>query len=371
MALASDLERWVNAGLITAEQAQRIAAHEQQNERPSLLYAIAGTAGLAIAVGVVSIVAANWDGIPGRVKIGCALVMLLAAAAGVWEWERRKIVWAKETAIVVLWGLVLASIALVGQVYQLGGRTHVALATWSVLTAMLMSRAQSGTVAVLWILGLQATWISSAIWLAERFDDGPLALATIYWPPLVCIALGSLRGIVETRPSLAAALRSIGWSELVLCACFGTIAFYENTAREGWESAYVPSVASAIGTAVLAMVWLRRPAEWTLLLVCLVLAHVPLFTSTGDLGVVAAVCFIGLWLAVAWLAYEDRERGLLNLATAMIGMRILIVYFEVFGTLLDTGLGLVLGGTIALVIVWGWTRGRKYFEQMLGRGAST
>jgi uncharacterized membrane protein len=371
VAQQAELDRWVSAGLITAEQAQRIAAFEQQHQRPSLLYAVAGTAGLAIAVGIVSIVAANWDGIPGRVKIGCALAMLVAAAAGVWEWERRKIVWAKETAIVVLWGLVLGSIALVGQVYQLGGRTHLALATWSVLTAMLMSRGQTGAVGTLWILGVQATWIANAIWLAERFDDGAFALATIYWPPLICVALGSHRGIAAVRPALSSALRGIGWSELVLCACLGTLAFYEDTAREGWESAYAPAAASAVGTAALAMIWLRRPAEWTLLLVCLGLAHVPLFTSTGDLGVVAAVCFIGLWLAVAWLAYEDRERGLLNLATAMIGLRILIVYFEVFGTLLDTGLGLVLGGTIALLIVWGWTRGRKYFEQMLGRGAGT
>lgn len=368
MAQQSDLERWVSAGLITADQAQRIAEHEHQHQRPSLLYAIAGTAGLAIAVGIVSIVAANWDGIPGSVKLGADLVLLAAVGAGVWEWDRRGITWARETAIVVLWGLVLASIALAGQVYQLGGRTHVALSTWTVLTAVLMSRATTGVVATLWILGVQATWISIAVWFGVTYDDGPAALATIYWAPLLCLGLGSHRGLAVLRPPLAAALRAVGWSELVLCACFGTLAFYENTAREGWESAYGGAAGSAIATVVLAAVWLRRPAEWTLLATCLLLAHVPLFTSTGDMGVIAALCFIGLWLAVAWLAYEDRDRGLLSLATAMIGLRILIVYFEVFGTLLDTGLGLVLGGTIALAVVFAWTRGRKYFEQALGRG---
>ncbi len=367
VASASDLQRWIAAGIITADQAARIAEFDRDRQRrPSLLYAIAGVAGLAIAVGIVSIVASNWDGIPGRAKIGIDLVLLVAVAAGVWEWDRRGIAWARETAIVVLWGLVLASIALVGQVYQLGGRTHVAMSTWTVLTAMLMTRAHSGAAASLWILGMQATWASIAVWFAIQYDDGPPALATIFWPPLVCLGLGSHRGIEDRRPALAKALRAIGWTELVLCASAGTLAFYENTAHENWDSAYAPAALSMIATLALGMAVQTRLSERAALLACFAVAHVPVFFSPGDLGAVSALTFIGLWLVIAWLAYDTQDRGLLNLATALVGVRIVIVYFEVFGSLLDTGLGLVSGGTVALLVVWAWTRGRKRFESMGG-----
>ena len=78
----------------------------------------------------------------------------------------------------------------------------------------------------------------------------------------------------------------------------------------------------------------------------------------------AALC--ALWLVVAWSAHHARDPRLLNVATAMIGMRILAIYFEVFGTLLDTGVGLVSGGLLTLGLVWLWARKRKQFERELG-----
>jgi uncharacterized membrane protein len=57
--------------------------------------------------------------------------------------------------------------------------------------------------------------------------------------------------------------------------------------------------------------------------------------------------------------------NLLNFATAVIGIRILIVYFEVFGSLLGTGVGLVTGGMLTLGMVWLWVRKRREFAREL------
>lgn len=366
------LQRWVEAGLITTEQAQRILAFEREESRPLFVYAITALAGLAIAVGLVSIVAANWDVIPGRVKIALDLLLVGGLGAGVLWWERRGPAWARETVIVVTYGSMLASIALVGQVYQLGGRTHEALALWSALTFVLMTRARSAFVAVVWLLGLQVTYGAQVVHFLDRLDGWePFVASTIYWVPLACILLGQSRAIRTRRPALAEALQDLGWLELVACATAGTFAFYGDTSREDWSTMVLGATVSLAVTAWIAR---RLPSsearrqEQVLLGLCFVLAHLPWPVSPGDLELVAALGFIGLWVWVAYTAHQARRPRLLNTATAFIGLRIITVYFEVFGTLLDTGLGLVLGGVLTLGLVWLWARKRKDFEEELGSG---
>ena len=45
-----------------------------------------------------------------------------------------------------------------------------------------------------------------------------------------------------------------------------------------------------------------------------------------------------------------------NLLTALIALRVLGIYFEVFGSLLSTGVGLITGGLLTLLIGWLWRR---------------
>jgi uncharacterized membrane protein len=303
------------------------------------------------------------------VKILLDLAIVAALGAGAWQWDRRGPAWAFEAAVIALWGLVLASIALIGQVYQLGGEAHQALLAWSVLTALLMSRARRGLAASVWVLGLQVTWATWCVWLAEAHDAEMLALGTVYWPPLLCLALGRWSAIRRVRPALAGVLESLGWAELVLCATLGTFIFYGDPSRETWDGAYPAIFASAALTAALALRLRASLPERLLLVACFALAHGPLFISTGGMQLPAAISFVGLWLLIAWSAHHARDVRLLNLATAMIGMRILAIYFEVFGTLLDTGLGLIIGGLVTLGLAWLWTRKRRQFARELGDAA--
>ena len=74
------------------------------------------------------------------------------------------------------------------------------------------------------------------------------------------------------------------------------------------------------------------------------------------------------------LHHTAHQAGLintLNFATAVIGIRILIVYFEVFGSLLGTGVGLVTGGVLTLGLVWLWVRKRRAFARELTPEDST
>jgi uncharacterized membrane protein len=61
-----------------------------------------------------------------------------------------------------------------------------------------------------------------------------------------------------------------------------------------------------------------------------------------------------------------RSFGLFRTATAMIAIRLLIVYFEVIGSLAASGLGMILGGALTLLAAWLW---RKKTLEVGGRMA--
>ena len=76
----------------------------------------------------------------------------------------------------------------------------------------------------------------------------------------------------------------------------------------------------------------------------------------------ANIAAVGAILQVVWLglfAWASIQLGLVrafNALTALIAVRVLVIYFEVFGSLLSTGVGLITGGVLTLLVGWLWQR---------------
>jgi uncharacterized membrane protein len=372
MSLDPQLKRWKDAELISSAQAERIVEFERQRARPALLYAVAGLAGMAVAIGLVSIVASNWDLIPGRMKLVLDLLVVMLLGQAVVYLKTRPPAWLEEAATIVLYGLTLASIALVGQVYQLGGNTSDALLAWSALTFPMMALSTSSRASFLWLVGLEVTYF---VGLSSLAKIGPastdFALAAVYWAPLVLLALGRSRWLQQLRPEQARQLRAMGWAQLVLMASAASFAFYDGLVR-GQRAPWLPIAISLLGTA--ACCWVTPStaagrAQRLLLAVTFAVSHLPMFMPHGKWPVAAAVAFIGVFAVVALAAHKRGRPRLLHLATAAVGLRLLAIYFEVFGSLLDTGLGLVLGGLLTLLVTWVWARKRRDFDRELSERA--
>src|SRR5215467_6195211 len=111
----------------------RIGAWEATHRRPLWLWALSGMGALAIGLGVVAVVGANWEDIPGGVKLAADLLLTGLCAVLVFVAWRRDRAWPREIGALLLFGLVLASIALIGQVYQLQSDPWQALVLWLAL----------------------------------------------------------------------------------------------------------------------------------------------------------------------------------------------------------------------------------------------
>lgn len=363
-ALSRKVERWVEAGLIDGHQGQRILAHETVEQRPMLLYAVAGLASFAIAVGLLSIVAANWAALPGFVKIGLALSLVAAMGAGLARLDAHGPAWVYDVLLGIFYGGVLACIALIGQVYQLGGHAHEALGTWSVLTFFIMWTGRGTFVLTLWLVGLQTSLLAIlAHWAQPLRDEGlvvMVALSTSLF--LTTLAAGNLPILRKRRPALASLLRGLAWAEIVVAATFATFWFYPGGRDSVGALALLCVAASAaIGLGALALIDEAGASPKRILLaVCMGLALLSPILAPEDWNLVGALLFLGLWLLVAWTAQSEGRAHLLNFATALLGLRILTIYFEVFGSLLGTGLGLIGGGVLTLGLVRVWLRFRSH-----------
>jgi uncharacterized membrane protein len=376
MSLNRQLARWQEAGLIDAAVAARIAAHEASRRRPVALYAISGLGALAIAIGITSLIAANWDGIGRPIKLGIDLLLLLGLGFGAWRCRAGSV--AREVFLILYFLSTLASIALIGQAYQLGGEVYQGLALWLLVASPMVLFGRRWLLAALWLAGLIATIVACA---AEAFDNLQLVhdetiqlgigIAAVALGPVLCFALGTPRSIRERRPEYAALFRVVGWIWLVVLTSVAQHAWYDDIDRNQHILYHAGlAVAAAAG---LFLAWLLPTtlpqatlrARLTLggaVAFAAISSVLPGAFPRDDVPVLGVISFIALWVGFASAAYQLGRIWLLNIATAIIAIRLVVAYVELLGSMLETGVSMIVGGLLTLLLAWLWVKKSREFR---------
>lgn len=364
------LRRWREAGVIDEATSARIAEFERAREQPVAMYALIGLGASTVGLGLVSVVAANWERIARGLKLGADLALGVALALAIHLALQRGSRFAREALVTIYYGFTLASLALVGQVYQLDAPSYQALCVWSLASLPLVLLGESRFVGALYTAGLVATHAFALEALFELLDAAHsrtlafnLGACVMFISPLPYLFAGYLPWLKRERPQYALCMRVCGASAVVLGGCALPMIWYDAIGPGEtlhWGLLATLPIALA-GSALLGRVLrderglpvqalqLVLPAAWLMLVLSTAFER-----SSAD--------FIGALLQIAWLAfcaflcYRARRVRLFNTLTRLLALRILIVYFEVFGSLLDTGVGLVLGGVLTLLGAFWWQR---------------
>ena len=90
MNLDSKLTDWQKHNLISAYQKQAILDYEIQVKRPLLYYSLLFLSSFCISIGILSLIAANWDKIPPSAKLICDYIFLLGLGAGVYFSKKKQ-----------------------------------------------------------------------------------------------------------------------------------------------------------------------------------------------------------------------------------------------------------------------------------------
>lgn len=183
--IQNDLPELVDAGVITEDTAQRIRDYyiAKEEDSPNRLLLVFGTLGaLLVGLGIILIVAHNWDNLTRTSRIVFAMLPM-AIGQGICAYallrRRPSQLW-NESAAVFLFFATAASIAIVSQVYHVDGSLKDFLLTWFVLTLPLPYVMRSSATSLLFIFGI--TVYACVVGYVES-DGTPW----YYWMLLACV----------------------------------------------------------------------------------------------------------------------------------------------------------------------------------------
>lgn len=362
MRLKAQLQRWRSADIIDDATAERIQVYEKSRQGFRFSTAMFGLGALAIILGTAAIVASNWDAIPVNAKLlahallnaGLAVAALRAIHAN----EPRT----REIFLFLLAGATLTFIALIGQIYQTGAPLWQALTLWLGITSpFLFFLARAKLTAACWILAFWATLGAAGETIEHRLGPLHLDLAFYAVMPFAMIALGDWAALRARWPVWPATFATGGYVLITVAVSAAQLAWIDVTDlhleahRAQLSAAFYATLAASLTLVALryARVCESAPLAANLFpLISVLIGFAPLLIRHPNWPVVGAGVFMAYWALVGWTGLQSGYRSLLNLAIVVIALRLVIVYVEVFGDLLSTGVGLIASGALLIAVVW-------------------
>ena len=219
--LQKQLDRWQSNGLITEDQSEQIMAFEGRSGRKTqwILYGFIILGVFVLGIGAISIIASNWDRIPGMAKLAVDFLVLISLAGAILRYSKsaNQIVFDGLAALFIL--LCLASIGLISQVYHTGGELYQALFLWSLITLPVTLLGNRGFLYYLWVAGfvtLLFTWTltPSSFWYDHfQLGDEDNVISVFVLVPFALFAVVQLCGLWSKLDKLNSALTV--WSILL------------------------------------------------------------------------------------------------------------------------------------------------------------
>src|SRR5690606_7931594 len=154
--LLKELPQLLKDNIITQDVASKIEAYysTKQDDAPNKLFTVFGVLGsVLVGLGIILILAHNWDDFPRTLKVVFAFLPLVIGQlfVGYAIWKHKSNTW-KEASGTFLFFAVGSSIALVSQIYNIPGDLSTFLLTWIVLCLPVIYLLKSHSLALLHIV---------------------------------------------------------------------------------------------------------------------------------------------------------------------------------------------------------------------------
>ncbi len=171
--IKNELAELLEADIITQDTVQKITAYYQTKDeaKPNRLFTIFGVLGALLSgLGIILIIAHNWDTMPKNIKtIFAFLPLIIGQMAVSYSFIKKKgSAWVEPSATFLILS-VGATISLVSQIYNIPGNLSDFLLVWIAITAPLMYLLRSNMAMMLHLVLI--TWYAAALGYTYR---GPI-----------------------------------------------------------------------------------------------------------------------------------------------------------------------------------------------------
>ena len=376
MNITKKLELWTSAELISAEQAKKISEYEKANRKPMLTIHLLALAFFCIGLGFISIISANWQVIPGWVKLGTDFLILTATAVAIFKTKQQEKDKWFEGLLIFYAVMILASIGLIAQIYQLQPYGLRAYLLWSILTLPLVIISRKIVLPLVWLPVFttssidtlsQVPFFQNLLDIIEHTFPFAISVCGIL---LLAYVYRFMSYYFRTRlaPQIKAMKFWLGFDivSMVVLMDFGASnmfsgIFYEDILNgDNYMSILV------VSCLILANVffgYFSYKYNYSRLLTCalaILLGFSIIYMVLPDnkiiLNLWGFLLTMSILITVAAYALIKNKEKLLNTATACMAARIFFVYFQIFGSLLTTGLGLIISGCVFLALIYIWKK---------------
>ena len=363
--LEKNLENWIQAQIITSEQADKIRALEEKNLSPSYKF-VTGllTIGvITLLLGCISFIASNWNFIPDSIKLTVDFLILTALSFfSFLFWKKKKPLYF-EMFLLAFMLFCLASIGLISQIYNTGGELSDALLFWSLIVLPVMLLSQKKITPFLWLVGFYGGLFyalkDSLFFISEQAHRSSLFL----FLPLTSAVLSLASDFFSKNEERTKILW--GWS-----FCFFIFSFFYRESVFTYDNSSLPVDFLSFGyilsylCAFILYLYLafsssfekKDKAFLMLFLLCFIF---PIHIVALILG------FLVLSLTLLKKGYERLFRWLLIL----IQLRLLVFFIAASAGLLSTAVNLIVYGAVFIVISLLWLKYSLSITQWFRRWA--
>ena len=351
---------WVSHQLITKQQAEKIINYEaSKSGRSWVLYGFSILGFTTIAIGIISLIAANWQQIHGDLKLLMDFLLLILTAFWVYSsWKQEKFIMF-EVSLVFFMLLCLASIGLISQVYHTGGQLYEALLLWSAITFGLALISKKTFAPFIWSAGFflsLTTFIFSSPILQPIFQDRIAAIfMTLPFLAAFLAMISKQFHLEKQKKALNIWVIIMGISGLVAAEMYRYLGITYIYSEDflAFAIGYILAVALAF---LVCMDIEYKKTQRNLLLLTLALYIMPFHFGFFDivLSIVYAFSSIIILTMFAIFLASRQKRRLFQLFLILIGLRFFVLYCQEFGGMMTTGFILITSGIliITMVILW-------------------
>ena len=359
MKLSAKITSWQNAGIITSKQGVDILDFEKATAKPYALYGFMALALFCVGLGIISVIAANWEHITVMLKLIADFALLSGVAGLTYYADYKKWHIRFEAFLCLFVILVLATIGLIAQIYQLQSDGFEALLLWSLLVFPLLFATKKP---LLPLIMLPIFTFSFWDFMADnkttqeilrQMSDSWSYSASVLWLFIWWILWQMLTVFAQNKA--AAFTKALKFWLVVFTGLLvasmdlgGNMLSIVSFAENGSGLLAAVLITTAIGLVAVSTYLGFISGKKFLIPALMALIVADSFLNCGAVFSFAALLLIGLY------AWQINSVKILNAALALTAVRIFILYTDMFRNLLFTGLGLIFSGLLLLALIWGW-----------------